>query len=85
MSYVVLVLYRYGELGDVSCPRSVVVTEQTTDANQGFAFVRFKDRRDLAKAAGDMADKLLTVGEHVLDGEIVPPRHWPNDKTRRYY
>lgn len=76
---------RYGEIGVVSCPKPIIVTQQTGDANMGHAFVRYKDRRDLVKAADDIADEKLEIDGHVLKAEIIQPLHWPTDKTRRYY
>ena len=79
------VFSQYGEIGVVSCPKPVIVTEQTKDPNMGHAFIRYVDRRDLAKAASDIADQKLIIDGCVIQGEIIQPSHWPTDKTRRYY
>lgn len=69
----------------VRCPRPLIVTQQTKDANMGHAFVRYKDIRDLRKALDDMADEKIIMDGCVLKGEILPPQHWPTERTRRYY
>lgn len=76
---------QYGDIGVVQCPKPLIVTQQTKDANMGHAFVRFKDIRDLRKTLDAMCDDQIEVDGCVLKGEIVPPQHWPTEKTRRYY
>ena len=75
----------YGELGVVYCPRPLHVTLRTTDANQGFAFIRFKDKRDLEVALADVKAGKLIVDGQVLTGDYLVPSFWPTDKTRRYF
>jgi hypothetical protein len=79
------VFSEFGEVGAVSCPKPLIVTQQTSDANMGHAFVRYKDVRDLRKALNAMLDESLSIDGHRLKGEIVQPLHWPTEKTRRYY
>lgn len=69
----------------VTCPKPLIVTQQTSDANMGHAFVRYRDIRDLRRALDDICDEKVVVDGYVLRGEIVPPQHWPTEKTRRYY
>lgn len=79
------VFSQYGDLGAVNCPKPLIVTQQTKDGNMGHAFIRYRDIRDLRRALDAMLDEQIEIDGAVLKGEIVPPRHWPTDKTRRYY
>lgn len=76
---------RYGEIGDVSCPKSKICTEKNNDGNSGYAFVRFADKRDMMLALGDLKGNKIVVHDNILGGEVIPPLHWPTEKTRRYY
>lgn len=83
--YIYFHINRYGEIGVVSCPKPLRVTQKSSDGNAGHAFIRYTDIRDLRKAVNDMADELVQIDGFVLKGEVIPPQHWPTEKTRRYY
>lgn len=75
----------YGVIADVTCPQPLMVSEQTSDSNIGHAFIRYKDRRDMAAAMSDVMDGKVLINGHTIEGEVVPPSYWPSERTRRYY
>lgn len=76
---------RFGTIVDVSCPKPLVVTQQTKDPNCGFAFVRFSDQRDRTDAFHAIQNgKVQFSGQSIKAKELLPS-FWPTEKTRRYY
>lgn len=80
-----LSVLRYGELSEVTCPKPVIVTQQTGLPNNGNAIIRFKDKRDLDAAQKDIAEGIVIFHGKTVHADVVPPRFWPSEKTRRYY
>ena len=76
---------RYGLLEDVSCPKSLLVTQRSKYPNNGVAFLRFDDKRDLDKAFIDIKNGYIVFDGMVIQGEHILPPIWPTEKTRRYY
>lgn len=69
----------------VHCPKPLIVTERPKDPNIGFAFIRFEDKRDRAKALEDIqAGRIIFNGKAVTAKELKP-NFWPREETRRYY
>lgn len=75
----------YGKLGAVTCPTPMLILEFTGDPNDGFAFVRYEDKRDLDRAFGAIERGDVVIDGFTVTGKVIPPRFWPNDKSRRYY
>jgi hypothetical protein len=77
----------YGKVISVSCPKPLVVTQQTKDPNCGFAFIRYQDPRDLKAAlfAIDSEKGVSFDGVHRIKGKEVTPSFWPTEASRRYY
>ena len=73
-------------VGDVYCPRPQHVHLRLNDGreNDGFAFLRFKDARDLKSAMDALNAGLIVFRGDVATGEVWKPYQWPTDKTRRY-
>ena len=78
-------LNRYGDIGDVTCPKPLLVNEKTNKPNCGFAFVRYRDRNHLEKAYEDLKNRNIAIKNQTIFGECLLPSFWPTDKTRRYY
>lgn len=76
---------QYGKVVDVSCPKPLVVTQQTKDPNCGYAFVRFSDPRDRHLAIRDLGAGKVVFDGQVLRGKEILPSFWPTEQTRRYY
>lgn len=77
--------HSFGTVVDVSCPKPLVVTQQTKDANSGFAFVRFSDVRDRTKAfQAIQAGRVRFDGQEIKGKELLPS-FWPTEQSRRYY
>lgn len=69
----------------MTCPKPILVVEKVSTANNGVAWVKFEDQRDMQRALRDIED-----GRVVFDGSVVTakaslPRYWPTESTRRYY
>lgn len=73
-------------IGDVYCPRPQHVHLRLKDGryNEGFAFLRFKDPRDMKKAMESITKGLITFSGQTITGEVWKPYQWPTQKTRRY-
>jgi hypothetical protein len=74
-------------VGDVYCPMPIVITirdQQKNEYNQGFGYVRFKDRRDMEKGMLAIKHKLLEIDGHLIEGEYLRPYSWPHT-WRRYF
>ena len=61
------------------------VNLRVEDPNVGIAFIRFNDKRDMKDALQAMKEGKIEFDGMITKGEHVPPLHWPNDKSRRYY
>jgi len=79
------VFTRYGEVGDVTCPKPLLVIERTNKPNCGFAFVRYKNRLHLENALEAVKSLSITIDNQTIFGESLVPPFWPTEKTRRYY
>jgi hypothetical protein len=69
----------------VSCPKPLIVTQQTKDPNCGFAFIRFRDTRDREAAFTEVTEGRIQFNQQSIKGKILLPSFWPREETRRYY
>jgi hypothetical protein len=69
----------------VDCPKPIIVTELIKGPNNGFAFVRFADRRDRDKALKDVQNGNFQFHGKTVTGKDIIPSFWPRESTRRYY
>ena len=74
---------KYGHITNVYCPKVLLKDNWNSDPNEGFSFVRFKIRANAEDAMNDYNGKEL-FGE-VVKIELVPPRYWPREVTRKYW
>ena len=83
-------------LTDVYCPKTLNVVERNikqvaaaengeTWHNEGFAYVRFGDRRDYLRALRSVEEGRVVVDGAVVSGDSITPFSWPTDRTRRYF
>lgn len=79
------VFERYGRVMDVKCPKPLQVNLRVADPNCGYAFVRYKDKRDLDDALADIKAGKVSFYGVTITGDYVAPIYWPTENTRRYY
>lgn len=83
-------------LSDVYCPKTlnVVIRNQKQNRaaeagqtwhNEGFAYVRYSDRRDYARALQSVSAGQVVIEGQTVAGESVNPFSRPTDRTRRYF
>eukprot|EP01038_Epipyxis_sp_PR26KG_P007482 gene7482-10197_t len=79
------VFEKYGEIGDISCPKPLQVNERISHPNNGFAFVRYFDKRNADAALTDIYRGAVVFDGSSVKGELLMPLNWPTESTRRYY
>ena len=78
-------VHSYGVDVIVDCPKPMIVTELIKDANNGFAFVRFGDKRDRDAAFKDVCQGEIRFRGKIVSSKVIKPGFWPCESTRRYY
>lgn len=80
------VFLKFGpSLGDVYCPKSLLVIARSKNQNDGVAFVRYSDKRDFRAALRDVEAGLVVVDGRVLEGGAIEAYSRPTEQTRRYF
>jgi RNA recognition motif-containing protein len=81
----VVIFGEYGRIGNIYCPKSLLKDQASNDPHEGFAYVRYTERTSAEAALKDLnGSDPWDIGKE-LKIELVPPRYWPEEKTRRYY
>lgn len=76
---------KYGTCKHCYAPVPLQVHLRIKEKNQGFAFIRFDDIRDLKVALKDLEAGKVIIDGNVISGTYQQPFNWPSEKTRRYY
>jgi RNA recognition motif-containing protein len=76
---------KYGSCKHCYAPVPLQVNLRTKDKNQGYAFIRFEDLRDLKVALKDLQAGIVIIDGNVITGTYQQPFNWPSEKTRRFY
>jgi len=83
-------------LKNVYCPKTLNVIERNqrqnaaaevglTWHNEGFAYVRYSDRRDYTRALKAVTEGKVVIDGATVTGDYITPFSWPTDRTRRYW
>jgi RNA recognition motif-containing protein len=73
----------YGTIKNVYCPKVLLKDQWCSDPNEGFAFIRFEERGNAEDAKKAMEGKEFYG--NILEIELLPPKYWPREPTRRYH
>lgn len=76
---------KFGSVLSVSCPKPILVVEKVSTPNCGVCWVKFEDKRDMAKAHHAILQGLVSFDGQIAEAISSKPRYWPTEETRRYY
>lgn len=73
----------FGAVENCYCPKVLLKDQWSMEPNQGVGYVRFRERNNAEKAMQALNNTEFYGS--IIEIELVPPKYWPREATRRYF